>query len=92
MSLKDTLLSKIPRAGNFFNSPIMQPNPTLQVSLFQQNIAPMPIPKFLMQHNNIAINNGVDTSYKAETGKGANYVPETKDYYMGEGQVDDNVL
>lgn len=79
------LFSKVEKAKYLFIPPTVQPNATLQAGIFHQNMGEIKPLKFANQQVNIQVNSTVDTSYLAETNKGKMYIPNTKDFYVGEG-------
>lgn len=79
------IFAKIPIAKYLYVAPIQIPNATLQAGIFHQNMGEVTPLNFLVNRNNIQHNDTVDTTYKNETGRGTIYVPNTKDFYIGEG-------
>jgi hypothetical protein len=64
---------------------IQEPNPVLNVGLFNENMGSVAQVNFLnLQLPKISNYNGVDTSYNSETGKGSIYIPDNKEFYEGE--------
>jgi hypothetical protein len=71
---------------NMMLSRIQEPNSVLNVGIFHENMGSIPQVSFARANaiREIDNNNGPDSSYNSETGKGSIYIPAYKDYYTGE--------
>jgi hypothetical protein len=77
---------KISKTFSIGLKPVQNPNPVLQVGIFNNVMGSMPQVEFLKVKTNNAVQNlGDNGTYSNVTGKGQIYVTESKDYYMGEG-------
>ncbi len=84
--LKD-FIPKIEKAKYIIVAPVTRPNATLQTSIFHQNVGEITPLKFVQEQHKIKINTVVDTSYNNE--RGPIYIPQTNDYYIGEGSIEE---
>ena len=65
---------------------IIQPNITSDLGIFHANIGILPQLKMLSPQQKPSVGIEPESSYSKEQGKGKIYVPEYKDYYLGEGE------
>jgi len=65
---------------------IIQPNSDINLGIFHANVGTLP--QLQMLSPQASVSNGIEpeSSYSKESGRGAIYVPEYKDYYLGEGE------
>jgi hypothetical protein len=64
---------------------IVQPNVVIDLGILHPNIGTLPQLTMLLPVSPVVNANNPDTSYANESGHGEVYVPNTNDYYMGEG-------
>jgi hypothetical protein len=67
--------------------PVDYPNNTIDISVVHQVYGKIPQVKFFNPEaiKKISYNNTADSTYATETGRGKIEVPDTKDFYIGEG-------
>ena len=78
---------KIARTSSIAIKSVSEPNPVLQVGIFNSVMGRFPQMDFLKVNiSQNAIQREDDTgSYSNVTGKGKIYIPDEKQFYMGEG-------